>query len=147
MCVCVCVCKCVWVFTLPPPRYESSVTHVQFVERSTTSLLSEFIKTVCLIKVKEPNLAYYSPIARVWVGREGFIYFPRVLSRSWTQTSSFRIWTRDTNSVSYDRNRFTKCSSIYIFARARVFSLLIINSTFVISIIPFHYLIQWKLCG
>ena len=48
-----------------------------------------FIKTVYHIKVKEPSLLYYSPIAGEII--IGFIPFPRVLVLGEMQTVSFTI--------------------------------------------------------
>ena len=81
---------------------------VSFLERRTTSLNSEFSfsKTNCLTKAKEPNLPCYLNIAS---GRtDGVIPFPRELMWSETQTTSSRIWTQVTNSISYDNNHCIK---------------------------------------
>ena len=67
------------------------------------------LQTGCLTKVKELSLPYYLPITER--NTEGFMPLPSVQARSETLTTSFRIWTRVTDSISYDDNRYAKCPS------------------------------------
>ena len=65
--------------------------------------------TDCHIKVKEPRLFYYLPIAS---GRiVGCIYFPRVLTLCEMQTDSSRVWTRIALLISDDDNKCTTSAS------------------------------------
>ena len=85
---------------------------VNFFKRGLTgsNLEFSFFKTGCLTKAKEPSLLNYLPIAG---GRIiGFIPFPRVLTLCEMQATSFRIWTRVTESLSYNGNHYTMGPSI-----------------------------------
>ena len=63
----------------------------------------------CLTKATEPNLSNYLPI--VGGRRNGFMPFLSILAQSEIQTSSARISTQITYSVSYDDIHNTNSSS------------------------------------
>ena len=79
---------------------------------SLTSVNSEFSfsKTSCLTKAEEPSLPYYLPIA----GRSiiEFIPFLRVLVLCEMKSTSSRIWTSVTVSISYNDNHYTTGTSL-----------------------------------
>ena len=64
-----------------------------------------FSLTDCPTKDKEYILSYYLPIA----GRrkDGLMLSPRALARSEMPTVSYRVWTRDTDSIPHNDNRYT----------------------------------------
>ena len=57
------------------------------------------LQDLFLIKVKEPSLPYYLPLA---VGRREFISFPSALVQREMQTASSKILTQIDNSISYN---------------------------------------------
>ena len=87
---------------------------VIFSQRCLTGLNSEFsfASTDCYTKVNEPSLSYYIPIA--WGRILGAVSFPRMLPLCKMQTSSSRIWTRVTVSISYNDNHYTTCAFIIL---------------------------------
>ena len=88
------------------------VRHKVNFKRSLTGLSSEFSfsLTSCLTKAEEPSLPYYLPIT---VGRIiGFIPFQWVLVLWERQLVWSKIWTRVTQSISYDGNHYTTSASL-----------------------------------
>ena len=73
-------------------------------KRSTASLNSEFSfsQTSCRTNYEEPSLRFYLPIAGGKI--DGFMPLPTALSRSETQTTSCKIWTRIADFISYNEN-------------------------------------------
>ena len=99
----------VMIFT--QPLHSGRIWHKVIFKRSLTGLNSEFSlsKTNCLIKVEEPSLPYYLPVAG---GRIiGFIPFPKVLVLCEMQSVSSRIWTHVTVSIFYDDNHYSTGTS------------------------------------
>ena len=66
-------------------------------------------RQVCIIKAKEHSLLYYLSLI-VGIG-QGFLLFPRSLTRNKIQTASSRLWTWITNFISYNDNHYTKCTT------------------------------------
>ena len=67
-------------------------------ERGNAYLIQNFLSS--RTAVKETSLSYYLPIAKRIT--EGVMSFPRALMLNETQTAYFRIWTRVSNSISYN---------------------------------------------
>ena len=79
-----------------------------------TGLNSEFSfsKTICYTKVKELSLSYLLLITEERIG--GYIPFPRVLAWRETQTAFPRIWTKVTESISYNDYHYTLSISVML---------------------------------
>ena len=77
-----------------------SATKESTPRKNTTGLnsLFSFFLIGYLTKTKERNLPM----------ELGFMPFTRALTRITIRTASFKIWTRVTDSISYDNNRYAK---------------------------------------
>ena len=98
-----CLCQYICIFTNPSARAGYDTRSI--FKRSLTGLNSEF----SFSKAEEPSPPYYLPIAggRIF----GFIPFPRVLLLCEMQSVPAMIWTRVTESISYDDNHYTTGTS------------------------------------
>ena len=91
------------IYPTPPPRTGFDTKPV--FKLSITDLNSEFsFSTSYITKAKEHNLRYYWPIA----GRRtnGFMPFSKTSTQRNTRIASSKIWTRITDSISKDDNRY-----------------------------------------
>ena len=97
---------CIYPATLPRAAGDTLL----IFNRTTAGLNSEFtFLTVCLTKAKEPSLSYYLSITS-WK-TDGSMPSLRTLARRETQTASSMIWTRVTDSIPWDDNRYNKHAS------------------------------------
>ena len=72
-----------------------------------------FSKTNYLTKARDPSLSYYLLIAED--RKNGFMSFPRVLTKSKMPRASSRIWTQVADSISYADNHYAKSTYISLY--------------------------------
>ena len=96
---------------IPPSQTECYIR--SFFKRTKAGLNSEFsfFYSRFLTKAKDASLPYYLPIAgeeKRWIHD-----FPKSISTNWS-TASFKIWTRVTDSISYEHNHKINVSLFYV---------------------------------
>ena len=111
--ICICVqvyvyvCVCKFVFT-QPLHHRQDVTQGQFFSGVQVVLNLEFpfCKSVAMTRLK--SLVYPTNYPQLEETRDELMSFLKALAESQIQTTSSKIWTQVSNSISYDNNHCTK---------------------------------------
>ena len=96
----------VCIYPTPQPEAGCDTRSIFKLVKASLNSKFSFPNTGCLTKAKESSLSYYLPIASG--GEKKWIYaLPKGVSAKGNAVLSW-IWTRVTNSIFFNNNRYTK---------------------------------------